>query len=158
VLGYDESEMVGRSILDFVSPDHQAPVHEQTGKMTSRRRFLRFSAPCSTKSHERRWLEWSLSRSSELSITFGVIRDITDRVADEVMQRERAVAQTRVSILSPRERDVIKLVVSGDPNKAIASKMQLSEKTVERHRSNGMKKLAVTSVAELVRVALLAEL
>jgi FixJ family two-component response regulator len=53
---------------------------------------------------------------------------------------------------------VIKLVVSGDPNKAIASKMQLSEKTVERHRSNGMKKLAVTSVAELVRVALLAEL
>ncbi|MBI1347822.1 response regulator [bacterium] len=158
VLGYDIEELVGRSLLDIMPHGHRQEVEDQIARWPTRRSFLRFSAPCQTKTGERRWLEWSLSRSADFSVFYGVIRDITDRIADEVMLRERAVAQTRVSILSPREREVIKLVVKGEANKSIAFKIGLSEKTIERHRSNGMKKLAVTSVAELVRVALLAEL
>lgn len=55
--------------------------------------------------------------------------------------------------LSPRENEVLKLVIEGYPNKRIAGNLKLSEKTVEVHRSNMMKKLQVHSVAELVRLA-----
>ncbi|MCM2369759.1 LuxR C-terminal-related transcriptional regulator [Rhodopirellula sp. ICT_H3.1] len=60
-------------------------------------------------------------------------------------------------MLSTRERDVFKHVVSGQMNKVIAKRLEISEKTVERHRSNVMKKLGVKSVAELVRIAMDAE-
>jgi FixJ family two-component response regulator len=53
--------------------------------------------------------------------------------------------------LTPRERQVCELVSLGLPNKQIASKLGASEKTVKIHRGRVMSKLAVGSVAELVR-------
>ena len=51
----------------------------------------------------------------------------------------------------------MRLVVAGDANKVVARKLDLSIKTIEKHRSNLMKKLRVRSVPELVRFALLIE-
>ena len=53
--------------------------------------------------------------------------------------------------LTARERDVLELLVDGSSNKEVARFLNLSPKTVERHRANIMKKLAVGSFAELVR-------
>ena len=53
--------------------------------------------------------------------------------------------------LTPRERQVCELVSLGLPNKQIASKLGAAEKTVKIHRGRVMSKLAVGSVAELVR-------
>jgi FixJ family two-component response regulator len=53
--------------------------------------------------------------------------------------------------LTPRERQVCELVSLGLPNKLIASRLGASEKTVKIHRGRVMSKLAVGSVAELVR-------
>jgi FixJ family two-component response regulator len=47
--------------------------------------------------------------------------------------------------------------VDGNANKVIARHLDISEKTVEKHRASVMKKLQVRSVAELVRLAMLAE-
>lgn len=58
----------------------------------------------------------------------------------------------RFARLSPRETEVMELVVQGAPNKEIASRLGLSPKTVEVHRANVMKKSAAHSVAELVRM------
>jgi DNA-binding NarL/FixJ family response regulator len=55
--------------------------------------------------------------------------------------------------LSPREREVLKLIASGLSSKAIARKLDISPKTVETHRSRLMTKLDLHSVAELVRYA-----
>ena len=66
-----------------------------------------------------------------------------------------AAAQLRA--LSEREFDVMRLVVAGNANKVIARKLDLSIKTIEKHRSSLMKKLHVRSVPELVRLALLVE-
>lgn len=55
--------------------------------------------------------------------------------------------------LSPREREVLKLIAEGDTNKAIARELQLSVKTVEKHRSRLMAKLEVHDVASLIRLA-----
>ncbi|MEQ8212156.1 MAG: response regulator transcription factor [Lacipirellulaceae bacterium] len=60
--------------------------------------------------------------------------------------------------LSARELEVLNAVANGDTNKRIASKLGISVKTVESHRSNIMRKLEVGSVAELVRTAIDLEL
>ncbi len=56
--------------------------------------------------------------------------------------------------LSPRERQVMDLVVASKPNKIIADILGISIKTVELHRANMMHKLGVRSVPELMKVAL----
>ena len=55
--------------------------------------------------------------------------------------------------LSPREREVLKLIASGLSSKAIAKTLNISPKTVETHRNRLMTKLNLHSVAELVRYA-----
>lgn len=59
----------------------------------------------------------------------------------------------RVARLSPREREVMDMVVAGMPNKIIAAKLGLSSKTVENHRAHLMKKMEVNSLAELAQLA-----
>lgn len=52
--------------------------------------------------------------------------------------------------LSPREHQVLDLIVAGTPNKRVATELGISEKTVEAHRSNIMAKMQAASFAELV--------
>jgi FixJ family two-component response regulator len=69
-----------------------------------------------------------------------------------------ARAQAAVARLSPREREVFLAVCAGKANKVTASDLGLSEKTVEEHRKHVMTKLEVSSVADLVKLAVLAGL
>lgn len=62
---------------------------------------------------------------------------------------------TLLSHLTPREREVMDLVILGKPNKIIADDLGISPKTVEIHRARVMEKMQAGSVAELVRLALL---
>ncbi len=55
--------------------------------------------------------------------------------------------------LSPREREVLKLIVESNSNKVIAETMNLSIKTVEKHRANLMGKLNVQDLMGLIRIA-----
>lgn len=55
--------------------------------------------------------------------------------------------------LTPREREVLRWVVTGILNKQVAGKLDISEKTVKVHRSRVMAKMKVQSFAELVRLA-----
>ncbi len=54
--------------------------------------------------------------------------------------------------LTPRERQVLDLVVCGDTNKGVARRLDISERTVEIHRSNVMAKMQAKSLAELVKM------
>ena len=69
----------------------------------------------------------------------------------------RADIAARIALLTPREREVMNLVVAGMANKTIAAQMQLSAKTVETHRARVMDKMQAASVAELVRAVLAAK-
>lgn len=62
--------------------------------------------------------------------------------------RQSAI-ETRLGQLSPREREVMELVVAGKLSKQIAAELGLSKKTVDIHRAHLMEKMGVTSVAEL---------
>ena len=65
---------------------------------------------------------------------------------------EKAAARRLLDLLTPREFEVMQLVVTGMLNKQIAGKLGTSEKTTKVHRGRVMKKLRVASVAELVRL------
>lgn len=69
-----------------------------------------------------------------------------------------AAAAARVSVLTPRERMVLRGLVLGRPNKVIAHQLGISPRTVEAHRAAVMDKLGVRSLAEAVRLALAAGL
>jgi DNA-binding NarL/FixJ family response regulator len=87
----------------------------------------------------------------------GLVEDITERKLLEIDARRSVMALTKVRVLSERERQVFDQVVAGKPNKVIARQLQISEKTVEKHRGNLMRKLQCGSVAALVRLAMQAE-
>jgi len=59
--------------------------------------------------------------------------------------------------LTPRELDVLRLVVNGSSNKSISATLGISLKTVETHRARVMEKMAAGSVSELVRMTLIIE-
>ena len=61
--------------------------------------------------------------------------------------------QQRLATLTPREREVLQHVISGQLNKQIAADLGTVEKTVKVHRARVMQKMKVQSVAELVRLA-----
>jgi len=83
----------------------------------------------------------------------GIEIDRQDRIA----RSRRAEIVRRLGLLTHREREVLDLVVGGKANKEIAALLGLSPKTVEVHRSHVMEKMEASSVAELVRLTLVAQ-
>lgn len=73
-------------------------------------------------------------------------RESVDRLAD---------LKARQESLTPREHEVLALVVDGKANKVIAIDLGLSERTVEIHRANVMEKMGARSVAHLVKMHLM---
>jgi FixJ family two-component response regulator len=66
---------------------------------------------------------------------------------------ELAKLEDRYASLTPREREVLPLVVSGLLNKQAAAELGISEVTLQIHRSKVMQKMKARSVADLVRMA-----
>jgi FixJ family two-component response regulator len=85
-------------------------------------------------------------------------QDLIDRInkalARDLERRKGRAEQDeirgRIALLTPREKEVMERVVSGQANKVIAMDLGVSQRTVELHRARVMRKLKMRSVAELV--------
>ena len=84
------------------------------------------------------------------------------QAVDAAIEQDRKALQERTDLaqlraryasLTPRERDVLPLIVAGLLNKQAAAELGISEITLQIHRSNVLRKMAAGSVAELVRLA-----
>jgi two-component system response regulator FixJ len=84
------------------------------------------------------------------SIAAAAERRRQEHAADD----QRAAAEARFAELSPRERQVMALVVQGLANKEIALKLDISPRTVENYRAWVMEKMGAVSLADLVRKGL----
>ncbi|MDX1965648.1 MAG: response regulator [Planctomycetaceae bacterium] len=77
-------------------------------------------------------------------------------IADDISRRSAGEQWDeigrRLAELTPREREVLELVLTGIPNKSIAGKLEITERTVELRRASIMKKLHVQSTVELIRL------
>ncbi len=89
-------------------------------------------------------------------------QDLIDRInqALEKDAKNRAalgelnLIRERLTSLTPREREVMNLVVHGKANKVIAGDLDLSQRTVEIHRARVMEKMQASSLAHLVRMVI----
>ena len=87
------------------------------------------------------------------------LREIVGRMLDQATQRVSQFHTQRsheamLARLTAREQQVLERIVAGRLNKQIADDLGISIKTVEAHRANIMEKLEVTTVADLMKIAL----
>jgi DNA-binding NarL/FixJ family response regulator len=87
-----------------------------------------------------------------------VSASFTRDVIKKLVQKRGVKSGSFFGVLSPREREILKLIAEGKANKKIAELLSISVRTVEHHRSSIMKKLGVSNTAGLVRYAIKTEL
>jgi FixJ family two-component response regulator len=93
----------------------------------------------------------------EPDVLAGRIRDAVEQDRRlRSRQAWRAEVRARSDDLTPRQREVMELVVSGKANKEVAAELGISTKTVEAHRAHVMRKMRTDSLAGLVRMAMVA--
>ncbi len=66
----------------------------------------------------------------------------------------RKEAARRIAEMTPRERQVVEMVVEGNPNKQIAYVLGISQRTVETHRATAMKKIGARTISELIHMTI----
>jgi FixJ family two-component response regulator len=95
-----------------------------------------------------------LTKPARKDLLFPAIERALARGAKDREQRARRHGlRVRFDALTPREREVLTHVLSGQLNKQIAADLHASERTIKAHRANLMAKLQVQSVAELAHLA-----
>ncbi|NYT57667.1 response regulator transcription factor [Alcaligenaceae bacterium] len=97
------------------------------------------------------FLEKPFNETDLRTIVARMLEQATERVSQAQAQKNH---QAVLSRLTAREQQVLERIVAGRLNKQIAGDLNISIKTVEAHRANIMEKLEVTTVADLMKIAL----
>ena len=104
------------------------------------------------KAQARDFLEKPLDESKLINAIEDVFAEVR---ATQSVTRQRDGAMSLLPSLTPREQQVMRLVVSGKHNREIAVSLMISPRTVEVHKARLMSKLSVGNVADLVRISML---
>jgi FixJ family two-component response regulator len=84
----------------------------------------------------------------------GVTKSLETDAIGVQRRLRRAEARNRIAALTPREREVMDMLVDGKLNKIIAAELGISVRTVEVHRARIMQKLQARSLSDVVRLAM----
>ncbi len=81
-----------------------------------------------------------------------IVKAFVEDTAAQSARRITNMYNARIAMLTRREREVLRYVISGRLNKATAQELGISEKTIKVHRARILRKMQVRSVAELARI------
>jgi FixJ family two-component response regulator len=109
--------------------------------------------PSSVRAIKRGAVDFLTKPFSDTDLMAAIIAAIDQDRKKRSERSEIAVLRQRYLSLTPRERDVLPLVVSGLLNKQAAAELGISEVTLQIHRRNVMQKMTAASLADLVRIA-----
>jgi len=109
--------------------------------------------PSSVRAIKRGAIDFLTKPFSESDLMAAIHAAIAQDRKSRLEKAELATLQQRLSSLTPREREVLPLVVSGLLNKQAAAELGVSEITLQIHRSKIMHKMDAASLADLVRIA-----
>jgi PAS domain S-box-containing protein len=154
--GYDASEVIGRNCRFLAGPETDP---DDTAML---REAVRSARPVLTELVNYR-RDGSRFRNAvmiapffdvegELRFFVGSQMDVTQS-SEMITDSRRRYAQTAVSQLTPRQRQVLREMALGYRNKQIAARVGISEKTVKMHRSALLQKLKAMSSTDAVRIA-----
>jgi FixJ family two-component response regulator len=113
----------------------------------------RADVPMCAQAMKRGALDFLTKPVDDADLVAAVCRALEQDRAARLIREELANIHTRLASLTPREREVLEHVVSGQLNKQIAGDLGTVENTVKAHRARMMEKMQVQSVAELARLA-----
>jgi FixJ family two-component response regulator len=95
-----------------------------------------------------------LTKPVDADLLLAAVRQALERHAKARSQEsELSELRQRTALLSPREREVMALVVSGQANKQVGFQLGVTEKTIKAHRAQVMSKMQANSLADLVHIA-----
>ena len=156
-LGIQAAGIHGFSFFSLVDIDFLPMVRGRLQDALADPYPVQFTAAFRIRPDQVLWIKWTVVPSKSNTNLLATGRDVSEQIHLNGKQKKRDEAQGRLSTLSRREHEVLSFVVAGNANKVIAHRLDLSEKTIERHRSHGMKKLGICTVPDLVRLMITAE-
>jgi FixJ family two-component response regulator len=109
--------------------------------------------PSSVRAIKRGAVDFLTKPFSDVDLMAAIQAALAQDRAIRSERAERDALRQRYHDLTPREREVLPLVVSGLLNKQAAAELGISEVTLQIHRRNVMQKMAAASLADLVRIA-----
>jgi FixJ family two-component response regulator len=160
-IAYPKPDLPACLVLDVELPDANGlDLQRQTGQPQPHIVFItgRGDIPTSVRAMKAGAVDFLTKPLKESDLVRAIHAALTQ---DRIARRDRAELaelQRRLSRLTPREREVLPLVVSGLLNKQSAAELGISEVTLQIHRGKIMKKLEADSLAELVRMAVRLEI
>lgn len=92
------------------------------------------------------------------TILSAIRRALAEKSEGDAANEQRREIETRLALLSGREREVVEGLVAGKANKVIAFDLDISPRTVEVYRANAMMKLHAQTLSDLVRMVTIARL
>jgi len=109
--------------------------------------------PTATQAMKKGAVDFLTKPFDDEELILGVERALMRSAEQRRRSAEKNNAQHLLDLLTPREFEVMQLVIAGMLNKQIAGELGTAEKTIKVHRGRLMQKLGVTSVADLVRLS-----
>jgi FixJ family two-component response regulator len=148
----------GCVVLDMAMPDlNGLQVQQALAERGVARAIVfltgRADVPMCAQAMKRGAADFLIKPVNDEDLLAAVRRAVTRDRRSRQSRAELENIRTRLATLTPREREVFEHVVTGQLNKQIAGDLGTVEKTIKVHRARVMRKMRVTSVAELARLA-----
>lgn len=143
ILDVELPDMNGLELQRQIAEDAHPPIVFITGHG---------DIPSSVRAIKRGAVDFLTKPFSDVDLIAAVKSAVAQDRKRRVERAELSVLRQRYLDLTPREREVLPLVVSGLLNKQAAAELGISEVTLQIHRRNVMQKMAAASLADLVRV------